>query len=214
MAAVNGGAKDTKPPWAALKVERRALGKLKPYERNSRTHTAEQIAEVAKSIETYGFTMPILIDEGDGIVAGHARAAAAGLLKLAEVPVVVARGWSDQQKREYIIADNKIGLNSGWDWDLLAIEVSDLRALGSDLSVIGFTELEVANLLAEPTAHQQHLANSDPAEDATWPTLELKMPPAAFDQIRAALDGVAGDLPDWRRLMLLMNLTPTGDGGS
>jgi ParB-like chromosome segregation protein Spo0J len=192
------------PPWPALKIERRKVATLKPFERNARTHTPAQITEVANSITEWGFTMPILVDTDDGIIAGHARALAAQQLKLAEVPVVVARGWTDAQKRAYLIADNKLGLNSAWDWDLLALEVGDLREMGADLSLMGFTTLEVSSLLAEPTEGERHLADTDPAEDATWPTLEIKMPPQEFDRVQAALDQVGADLAPWRRLIALV----------
>jgi ParB-like chromosome segregation protein Spo0J len=203
-ANAHNGAEPVAPQWPAAKVERRKPGDLKPFERNARTHTPAQIGEVANSISKWGFTFPILIDENDGIIAGHARQLAALQLRLNEVPVIVARGWSDADKRSYIIADNKIGLNSGWDWDLLALEVGDLRALGADLGTMGFTGLEVSSLLAEPTEGERHLADTDPAEDATWPTLEIKMPQAEFDRVNAALDQVGADLPGWRRLIALL----------
>jgi ParB-like chromosome segregation protein Spo0J len=209
--ALNGATTPAVARWPALKVEKRAVAKLKPYERNARTHTPAQITEVARSITEWGWTMPVLVDENDGIIAGHARVMAALQLKLAEVPVVVARHWTSEQKRSYIIADNKIGLNAGWDWELLALEVGDLRSLTADLSLMGFTPLEVSSLLAEPTEGERHLADTDPAEDATWPTLEIKMPPLVFDQVRSALDAVAGAEYDWRRLAILLDIE-VGDG--
>jgi ParB-like chromosome segregation protein Spo0J len=202
--SANGATDPKSAPWAALKVEQRQRSALKPFERNARTHSPEQVAEVAASMRKFGWTMPILVGEDDNVIAGHARLMAAETLGFDTVPVLVARGWSEEQTRSYIIADNKLALNSGWDWDLLALEVGDLRDMGADLAVIGFSELEVANLLAEPTAAHKALAASDPAEDSTWPTLQVKMPPQEFDKLGAAIEAVAGDLPTWRRLMLLV----------
>jgi DNA modification methylase len=94
----------------------------------------------------------VLVDEAGGLIAGHGRITAARKLGITEVPVMVARGWSEAQKRAYIIADNKLALNAGWDDDLLRVELSDLRGMGADLSLIGFGEDEIAALLAEPSA--------------------------------------------------------------
>jgi hypothetical protein len=197
--------------WPAFKVEKRRLEKLRPFERNARTHTPQQVTQVARSITEWGWTMPVLVDEDDGIIAGHARALAAKELKLIEVPVIVARGWTVEQKRAYVIADNKLALNAGWDWDLLAVEVGDLRTLDADLSLMGFEPLEISNLLAEPSAGERHLADTDPTEDATWPTLEIKMPPQVLDRIRAAMAGVGGVSADWQRLeALLFRDAPNG----
>lgn len=211
-ARVNGGAvAEARAPWPASKMEKRAIGKLKPFERNARTHSDAQVDEVVRSIQAFGWTMPVLIDEGDGILAGHARVLAATKLNLETVPVLVARGWTDVQKRSYIIADNKIGLNSGWDWDMLALEVGDLREMGGDLALAGFTELELANLLAEPTEAERALVHADPDEDATWPTLEIKMPPGIFDRVRAKMDGEGeADVPDWVRLAKLLEVPVDG----
>jgi DNA modification methylase len=124
---------------------------LVPYARNARTHSDAQVAQIAASIREWGWTNPILVDEAGGIIAGHGRVMAARKLGIADVPVMVARGWSEAQKRAYIIADNKLALNAGWDDDLLRVELSDLRGMGTDLSLIGFGEDEIAALLAEPS---------------------------------------------------------------
>ena len=96
------------------------LDRLAPYERNARTHSAEQVAQIAASIQEFGFTNPILVDGADGILAGHGRLAAAKDMGLAEVPVIVLDHLSPEQRRAYILADNKLALNAGWDIDLLA----------------------------------------------------------------------------------------------
>src|SRR3954464_3463643 len=94
--------------WPADKVERRPLGSLVPNARNARTHSDAQVAQIAASIEQWGWTVPVLIDEAGTIIAGHGRVLAAARLGLAEVPVITARGWSEAQKRAYLIADNKL----------------------------------------------------------------------------------------------------------
>src|SRR5690606_22386104 len=99
--------------WPADKVERRPIDKLVPYARNSRTHSEEQIAQIAASMREWGWTNPVLVDEDGGIIAGHARLLAARKLGLEEAPVMVAKGWSEAQKRAYIIADNKLAENAG-----------------------------------------------------------------------------------------------------
>ena len=133
---------------AADAVERRPVATLVPYARNARTHGPEQVAEIAASIREWGWTVPILVDEQSNIIAGHCRIHAAQLLGLTDVPVMVARGWSDAQKRAYVIADNKLALNAGWDEDLLRIELGELRGLGADLGLTGFGELELDALLS------------------------------------------------------------------
>jgi hypothetical protein len=112
--------------WPADQVERRPLAALIPSARNARTHSEEQIAQIAASIREWGWTMPILVDEAGTIIAGHGRVLAAARLGLDAVPVMVARGWSEAQKRAYLIADNKLGLNAGWNEELLRIEMADL----------------------------------------------------------------------------------------
>ena len=104
------------------KIERRPIGSLIPYARNARTHSDAQIQQIAASMREWGWTNPVLVDEAGGIIAGHGRVLAAQRLQVSEVPVIVASGWTDAQKRAYIIADNKLALNAGWDNDLLALE--------------------------------------------------------------------------------------------
>ena len=111
---------------------------LIPYARNSRTHSEQQVQQIASSIKEFGFTNPILIDDGSGIIAGHGRVMAAQLLKLDEVPTITLKGLTDTQKRAYIIADNKIALNAGWNTEMLEIEMQDLYNSGFDLDLTGF----------------------------------------------------------------------------
>ena len=138
--------------WPADRVERRLVADLIPYARNSRTHSPEQIDQVAASIREWGWTVPVLVDENNGLIAGHARVLAAKQLGLAEVPVMVATGWSEAQKRAYVIADNKLALNAGWDEALLKIELSELQALDFELGLTGFSLDEVATLTMDGSA--------------------------------------------------------------
>jgi DNA modification methylase len=137
--------------WPADRVERWPVSRLIPYARNARTHSDAQVAQIAASIREWGWTTPVLVDEAGGLIAGHGRVMAARKLGIAEVPVVVARGWSEAQKRAYILADNKLALNAGWDEELLRVELADLRGMGADLSLTGFGEDELASLLADGT---------------------------------------------------------------
>jgi ParB-like chromosome segregation protein Spo0J len=121
------------PQWPADAIERRPLAALVPYARNARTHSDEQIAQLAASITEWGWTMPILVDEGGMIIAGHGRVLAAARLGIGEVPVMIARGWSEAQKRAYVLADNKLTLNAGWDDGLMRLEISDLANMGFDI---------------------------------------------------------------------------------
>lgn len=145
----------------ADKVERWDITKLVPYARNSRTHSDEQIGQIAASIKEWGWTTPVLVDESGSIIAGHGRTLAAQRLKMTEVPVIVAEGWSDAKKRAYIIADNKLALNAGWDNELLALEIGELGDLGFDLELTGFTDEEIAALM--PVEIEPGLTDPDDA---------------------------------------------------
>jgi len=133
----------------ADKVERWAIDRLVPYARNARTHSDEQISQIAASIKEWGWTTPVLVDEQGGIIAGHGRTLAAQRLKMAEVPVMVAKGWSDAKKRAYVLADNKLALNAGWDNEMLALELGEIDELGFDLDLTGFSAEEIAALTPE-----------------------------------------------------------------
>lgn len=148
----------------ADKIERWSISKLIPYARNARTHSAEQVSQIAASIKEWGWTTPVLVDEGGGIIAGHGRALAAQQLGIVEVPVMIATGWSDAKKRAYILADNKLTLNAGWDNEMLALELSDLAELGFDLDLTGFSAEEISELM--------------PAEEGLTDEDEVPEPPA------------------------------------
>jgi hypothetical protein len=129
--------------WPADKVERRTVASLVPYARNSRTHSAEQVGQIAASIKEWGWTVPILVDEDGGIIAGHGRILAAQKLGIADVPCMVATGWTDAQRKAYIIADNKLALNAGWDDEMLGLELKDLADFDFDMSLTGFSDDEL-----------------------------------------------------------------------
>jgi hypothetical protein len=125
------------------------ISKLVPYAKNSRTHSDEQVTEIARSIEQFGMTNPILVDEDHGIVAGHGRLMACLKLGLKEVPVIVLTGLSESQKRAYVIADNRLAEKAGWDFDILAQELTDLQDDGFDLDLVGFSDVEFDKIIAD-----------------------------------------------------------------
>src|SRR6202040_1486608 len=141
------------PPGARdLVVVWRGIEALIPYARNARTHADAQIAQIAGSIREFGFTNPVLIDEEGGIIAGHGRVLGARQLGMEQIPTIVLTGLSEAQRRAYVIADNKLGLNAGWDPELLRLELGELKLGGFDLSLTGFGDLELKDLPAERTA--------------------------------------------------------------
>ena len=135
----------------AKKIEIWKVEKLTPFTKNARTHSEAQIAQIAASILEFGFNAPILVDSNSGVIAGHGRLLAARKLGMVEVPVIVLDHLSEIQKRAYIIADNKLALNAGWDEELLAAELADLEQEGLDLALVGFSEDELRDLLPEET---------------------------------------------------------------
>jgi DNA modification methylase len=137
--------------WPADKVERRKVASLVPYARNARTHSSEQVDQIAASIKEWGWTVPVLVDEEGGLIEGHGRVLAAKKLGLKEIPVMTAAGWSEGQKRAYVLADNKLALNAGWDNDLLKVELEELKELNFDIDLTGFGIDELADLLSDKT---------------------------------------------------------------
>lgn len=137
--------------WPADRVERWPVAKLVPYARNARTHSEAQVSAIAASIREWGWTVPVLAREDGTIIAGHGRILAAQKLGITEVPVMVASGWSDAKVSAYVIADNKLPELAGWDEDLLRVELGELRDLDFDLSLTGFSDLELDALFAEQT---------------------------------------------------------------
>lgn len=136
-------------PFPAYKTV--SVKTLIPYARNSRTHSPQQVDKIAASIREFGFLNPIIVDGESGIIAGHGRVMAAQKLGLADLPVIEASHLTEAQRRAYVIADNRLALDAGWDNDLLKVELQDLDTQGFDLSLTGFDAGEIANFLAEET---------------------------------------------------------------
>jgi ParB-like chromosome segregation protein Spo0J len=134
------------------KIVMRPVAALVPYASNSRTHTPDQISLIARSIEAFGFTNPILVDGENGIVAGHARLKAAQKIGLAEVPTIELSWLTPAEKQAYIIADNQTAIaGAGWDAEMLRLELGDLKELGFDLTLTGFDEVQLGTFLADKT---------------------------------------------------------------
>lgn len=132
-----------------MKIEQKSVKDLIPYAKNSRTHSDAQIAQIAASIKEFGWTNPILVDGENGIIAGHGRLMAARKLGHEKVPVIELKDMTETQKKAYIIADNQLAMNSGWDTSLLTLELTDLQEDGFDLGILGFDPKEL-NALLEP----------------------------------------------------------------
>jgi len=151
----------------ADKIEQWELERLTPYARNSRTHSDAQVAQLAASIREWGWTTPVLVSPDGGIIAGHGRVLAARQLGMVNVPVVVAEGWSEAKRRAYVIADNKLAQNAGWDSELLALELGELGELGFDLDLTGFSDEEIKGVSDE--------AGADTLDGETY-TTKIKAP--------------------------------------
>lgn len=139
-----------KPLDRRLKLEYREVGKLRPYEKNSRQHPPEQVAKLVEIIRSVGFVVPILVDEKAGILKGHGGLQAARQLGMRQVPVIELTGLSAAEKRAYLIADNRVAEDSGWDREILRAEMLDLSGMGFDLSLTGFDKGEIALTLEPP----------------------------------------------------------------
>jgi len=129
-----------------MKIIQKEVDTLIPYVNNTRTHSQEQVQQIASSIKEFGFTNPILIDEKNGVIAGHGRIMAAQLLGIKEVPTITLTGLSEAQIKAYIIADNKLALNAGWDEELLKVEIQGLKDVDFDIDILGFNQDELDEL--------------------------------------------------------------------
>ena len=143
------------------KLEKISIEDLIPYARNSRTHSDEQVAQIAASIKEFGFTNPVLIDNDNGIIAGHGRVLAGRKLKLKEIPCLRLGHLTDAQKKAYVIADNKLALNSGWDAEMLKLELVELKDDGFNIDLIGFDGDELAEIFAEESEINEGLTDED-----------------------------------------------------
>jgi hypothetical protein len=161
-AALMTRANDVAEPvmWPSDEVRRVPVSSLNPYENNARTHSKTQIAQIAASIKEWGWTTPVLVDEGGMIIAGHGRVLAAKSLNIPEIPVMVARGWTVAQKRAYVLADNVLPMNAGWDDALLRVEIRGIEALNFDINKVGFDMEFMTKLFDEPASE------AEPAERA------------------------------------------------
>ena len=142
-----------------MKIAYKKVNNLIPYINNSRTHSEEQVNQIVASINEFGFTNPLLIDEKDNIIAGHGRLLASKKLKMEEVPCIVLSGLTEAQKKAYIIADNKMALNAGWDEELLKIELENLKELDFDLELTGFNVDELDDIFQ--TEEEQEIVEDD-----------------------------------------------------
>src|SRR5215470_15303299 len=137
MTAIISGPSPVRP-WPAERVELWSSDQLIPYSGNPRLHSETDVEKIAASILKWGWTNPVLVDEQGGLIAGHCRAAAAARLGLKSIPVIVARGWSEEEKQAYRLADNELAARGSWDPDLLRSELRGLKLSGFDLDLIGF----------------------------------------------------------------------------
>lgn len=150
-----------------LKIEYRKVSELLPYARNARTHSDAQVSQLAASIKEFGFNNPVAIDADGMILCGHGRVMAAQKLHMAEVPTVCLSHLSDTQVKAYILADNKLALNAGWDNDMLKVELEDLKDLDFDLNLTGFSDEELKDILVEdPTEAHEDNFDGEPPEVA------------------------------------------------
>lgn len=197
----------------ADRIEVWPVEKLVPYERNARTHSDEQVAQIVKSIEQFGFTNPILVDGEDGILAGHGRLMAAKRLGMQQVPVVVLDHLSEAQRRAYVLADNQLALNAGWDQELLKGELLDLRVEGFEFGDLGFDAVAIGDLFAAPEGsgseeEDEPLPDDDlqrgqplaivlePDELRDWREVKKQL---GYSRDKAALMKLAGDYLDQTR---------------
>ncbi len=149
-----------------MQIEQISVKKLLPYARNSRTHSEDQIGQIASSIKEFGFTNPLLIDADNQIIAGHGRLMGANRLQMKEVPCIRLSHLTESQKRAYVIADNKLALNAGWDDELLALEIKDLQELEFDVSLLGFSDDELNGILDKLVEEVDGLTDEDDVPEA------------------------------------------------
>ncbi|MBP0634895.1 site-specific DNA-methyltransferase [Cupriavidus sp. AcVe19-6a] len=180
---------------AAERLEKWPISRFKPFARNPRTHSPAQISQLAASMRTWGWTIPVLANEDGTVIAGHGRLLAAPLVGIEDVPVLVAEGWSPEMIRAYVIADNKLTENGGWNRELLAEELAELQALGFDTLLTGFSDKEIGELLL-------NAPGADPDDAPPLPAVPLSQPGEIWTlgQHRVAC-GSAHDAALWARLM-------------
>ena len=157
-----------------MEIVYKKVSVLIPYVNNSRTHSETQVNQICASINEFGFTNPLLIDEKDNIIAGHGRLLASKKLNMEEVPCIVLEGLTEAQKKAYIIADNKMALNAGWDEELLKLELENLKELDFDLELTGFNEKELDKIFDKKDEENPYTAKVQiPQYDITGENPEL-----------------------------------------
>ena len=181
-----------------MKIEQIKTGDLIPYAKNSRLHSEIQVSQIAGSIREFGFTNPVLIDAENGIIAGHGRVMAAQVLSLEKVPCIRLGHLTETQRRAYIIADNKLALNSGWDEQMLGLELADLRELDFDLNLTGFDGEEIERMLNPPEVDEEEIEttsdDSNKGDSGAYLIIgEFKIPLDAdeFNAVRSLVNNYA-----------------------
>jgi ParB-like chromosome segregation protein Spo0J len=170
--------------WPAATVEMWDIGRVTPSVRNPRVHSAMQIDQIAASMKQWGFTMPLLADENGGLIAGHARLMAAQSLNLPTVPVMTARGWTDAQKRAYLIADNQLAHRGSWDYDMLTAEIGFLKDTDLALDLLGFNDADLAKMCGDELPTADKVAGSEFTDSRFLLLIEFD----AEDQLQEAYD--------------------------
>ena len=150
-----------------------SVSSLIPYINNSRTHSEEQVSQIAASISEFGFINPVIIDDEGGIIAGHGRVMAAKKLGMHDVPSITLSGLSEAQKKAYVIADNKLGETGGWNDELLRIEIAEIASLNFDIDVLGFSEKELSKIFDEMGG----VSIDDSIEDQEMESVTVKFNP-------------------------------------
>lgn len=180
-----------RPAWPAQNLETWPLEALAAYERNAKQHPPEQVADIARSMQRFGFTIPILVAEDGVIIAGHGRVLAARQLldggdeRFRDVPVLVARGWTDEQRRAYTLADNRLSENGAWDEELIRLELGDLRALDFDVSGLGFDPGDISRLLDAPP--EEEFPDLPGGERSILPQMTFTLSEAQVALVKRAL---------------------------
>jgi hypothetical protein len=190
---------------ACLKIEYVPISQLIPYAANARTHSDQQVEQIAASIDEFGFVNPVLVGQDGGIIAGHGRVLAAEKRKMAEVPTIVLGHLSDAQKRAFIIADNKLPENAGWDEELLKSELERLNDDGVDLTVLGFSDSELDELMKEDL---NDIRNDGGAGGSIEQAIQLKPPREYVLVVCADDDGL-----EFEKLKDILGLKPVRRGG-
>ena len=169
-----------------LKIEYRKTSELIPYVNNSRTHSDEQVTQIASSMKEFGFTNPLLLDEDGGIIAGHGRLQAATLLNMDEVPTITLSGLTKAQRKAYVIADNQLVLNAGWNLDTLKLEIETLQELDFDTEVLGFDDDFLASLSVDEVAFPE-LPDGD---KEPFQQITFTLHDSQADNVKQAIDAV------------------------